>query len=224
MTGETAPQNSAPDRNEEEQSGSGIVYVLTNPAMPGIVKIGMTQSNLGSRLSQLYSTGVPVPFECAKAVTVADAVGVERALHQAFERLNPNREFFEVEPERVIPLLDMMKIEDVTPDSIQTDTEDLDSSDVSARDRLKNRRRRSMRFDELDIPIGAELRFRRNNEVATVANNSTRVKHNGQEYAISRITAVLSDGSSDYISPLNYWTYEGRLLREISDEVHGWID
>ena len=66
MISETTIQDSAPEQNEEEQSGNGIVYVLTNPAMPGIVKIGRTQSDLGSRLSQLYSTGVPVPFECAK--------------------------------------------------------------------------------------------------------------------------------------------------------------
>ena len=60
MTDETLEQG------QEENSDMGIVYVLTNPAMPGIVKIGKTHASLGSRLSQLYSTGVPVPFECVK--------------------------------------------------------------------------------------------------------------------------------------------------------------
>jgi hypothetical protein len=42
-----------------------IVYVLTNAAMPGLTKIGKTtQEDVKSRLSQLYTTGVPVPFEC----------------------------------------------------------------------------------------------------------------------------------------------------------------
>jgi hypothetical protein len=35
----------------------GIVYVLTNIAMPGIVKIGMTEeSDANARIGQLYTT------------------------------------------------------------------------------------------------------------------------------------------------------------------------
>ena len=45
-----------------------IVYVLTNPAMPGLLKIGSTtQEEVDTRMKQLYSTGVPVPFDCAIA-------------------------------------------------------------------------------------------------------------------------------------------------------------
>ena len=145
-------------------------------------------------------------------------------MHQAFERLNPNREFFEVEPERVIPLLDVMKIEDVTPDSNETDNEEMDSSDVSARDRLKKKRRPPIRFDELGIPIGAELKFRRNNEVATVADNGTKVNYGGQEYAIARLTGTLIGGTAVHVGPRPHWTYEGRILGEIADEAHGWTE
>lgn len=41
-----------------------IVYVLTNSAMPGLVKICFTaQDDANSRIAQLYTTGAPVPFE-----------------------------------------------------------------------------------------------------------------------------------------------------------------
>lgn len=41
-----------------------IVYVLTNPSMPGLVKIGKTtQKEVSERMTQLYTTGVPTPFE-----------------------------------------------------------------------------------------------------------------------------------------------------------------
>jgi hypothetical protein len=36
-----------------------IVYVLTNEAMPGLVKIGRTTGDLASRIRGLYQTGVP---------------------------------------------------------------------------------------------------------------------------------------------------------------------
>jgi len=52
----------------------GIVYLLTNPVMPGVVKIGMTtREDMDARMRELYSTGVPVPFECRFACRVVKA-------------------------------------------------------------------------------------------------------------------------------------------------------
>jgi hypothetical protein len=49
----------------------GIVYLLTNPVMPGLVKIGMTaQEDIDRRMRELYTTDVPVPFECQFAYIV----------------------------------------------------------------------------------------------------------------------------------------------------------
>jgi hypothetical protein len=53
--------------------------------MPGLVKIGKTQqSAVELRMNQLYTTGVPVPFECIYAAEVDDHSKVEAALHIAF--------------------------------------------------------------------------------------------------------------------------------------------
>ena len=38
----------------------GSVNVLTNPAMPNMVKIGKTTKDVELRLADLYSTGVPL--------------------------------------------------------------------------------------------------------------------------------------------------------------------
>ena len=98
---------------------SNIVYVLTNPAMPGIVKIGMTDRNVKLRMAELYSTGVPLPFECVAALEVADqqASRVEDALHSAFgpHRINASREFFRIDPDQVEALLEILPGKDVTP-------------------------------------------------------------------------------------------------------------
>lgn len=79
----------------------GIVYLLTNPVMPGLVKIGMTaQEDIDKRMKELYTTGVPVPFECQYACKVDknDCLKIEKALHKAFEpnRVNATREFFRI--------------------------------------------------------------------------------------------------------------------------------
>ena len=65
----------------------GSVYVLTNPAMPNIVKIGKTTRNVELRLADLYSTGVPLPFECEYAAKVKDVDKTEKHFIQYFHRI-----------------------------------------------------------------------------------------------------------------------------------------
>jgi len=76
------------------------VYVATNPAMPNMFKIGRTTRHAPqSRITALFTTSVPLPFELEYAAAIVDdPVRVERALHRAFApyRLHPRREFFEV--------------------------------------------------------------------------------------------------------------------------------
>lgn len=80
----------------------GYVYVLTNSAMPGIVKIGRTFRAPRTRLRELSdATGVPVEFELAWAHATFFSVELEHAVHRALrdKRVNHRREFFAVSPE-----------------------------------------------------------------------------------------------------------------------------
>lgn len=92
----------------------GIVYVLSNPWMPGLVKIGKTTSTrLKARMQNLYGTGVPEQFkvEFSCSLGLDEYSEVEAMLHNAFadQRVNKNREFFQIEPERVIPILEFVQ-------------------------------------------------------------------------------------------------------------------
>ena len=98
----------SPGKGNGMSSSLSIVYVLTNSAMPGLVKIGYTsQDDANSRIAQLYTTGVPVPFTIEYACKVQNAEEVEKALHVAFgpNRINPKREFFRIEPDQAIAIL-----------------------------------------------------------------------------------------------------------------------
>jgi hypothetical protein len=80
---------------------------MIDPETKGpIVKIGITQ-DLAGRLSTLYSSGVPFPFQCIFACEVENYDVVEKDLHNALKdyRVNIKREFFKIEPELIIPLL-----------------------------------------------------------------------------------------------------------------------
>lgn len=81
----------------------GYVYVLTNPAMPGLVKIGRTTGDPEVRAAQLRSTGVPMPFEVKCSVLSPDCIELEEEMHDFFAeyRVCGSREFFNLEISRV---------------------------------------------------------------------------------------------------------------------------
>ncbi|MEU8092147.1 GIY-YIG nuclease family protein [Micromonospora chalcea] len=78
---------------------SGFVYVLTNPSMRGLVKIGFTRDKTELRAKNLSRhTGIPTEFEIAWDELVSDCVAVEKRVHERFAafRVHERREFFRV--------------------------------------------------------------------------------------------------------------------------------
>jgi hypothetical protein len=74
----------------------GILYFLTNEAMPNLVKIGYTTGELKDRLQQLNTTGIPSPFQVVALFYVREPEVCESKIHihLAKYRSNPKREFF----------------------------------------------------------------------------------------------------------------------------------
>ena len=77
----------------------GFVYILSNPCMPGLIKIGMTENDVFQRAAELSaSTGVPEPYAVEAYTACQDPRKSESALHALFEsKRKPNREFFETQ-------------------------------------------------------------------------------------------------------------------------------
>lgn len=76
----------------------GIVYFLSNPIMPGVIKIGFTTGTIEERIRQLSTTGVPLSFEVAAMFKVNDPQGCEKEIHDCLAeyRINNGREFFKI--------------------------------------------------------------------------------------------------------------------------------
>jgi len=196
---------------------SGIVYLLTNPAMPGLVKIGKTtRDDPQLRMGDLYSSDVPLPFDCELALQVEDESKAEAALHQAFEpdRVNPRREFFKIDISQAEALLHLLGT-NVTPEIAAQD--DADSESKSTAEQYK-KRRPPLNFIEMGIAPGSVLHFTRGEETVTTI-DGRRVMHNGEETSLSLLTGQLLD-SKWYVAPTPHWRYDGRLLREIYDDTY----
>lgn len=196
-----------------------IVYVVTNPAMPGLVKIGYTsQADAKDRIAQLYGTGVPVPFNIEYAARVDNAGKVEDALHTAFApyRINPKREFFRIEPEQAIVILRLLQKDDATAEvAQQADTVDPES--IAAAEQMR-KRRPNMNFQEMGIPVGATLYFTQGDATVIVVGPKT-VKFGEEELSLTAVTKQVKETGYN-LPPAMYWTYEGRLLRDIYNETY----
>ncbi|WPU57050.1 GIY-YIG nuclease family protein [Stenotrophomonas acidaminiphila] len=98
-----------PPTQYHRRRGPGFVYILTNPSMPGLIKIGKTRLNPIDRAAQLHTTGVPAGFQVEYACRTNDPEAVEQAMHVAFgpTRLSHKREFFQITPEQAIAVLSL---------------------------------------------------------------------------------------------------------------------
>ncbi len=199
-----------------------VVYVLTNPAMPGFVKIGKTLLNdVNQRLSQLYTTGVPFPFELAFACKVPNADEVERALHRAFapNRSNPRREFFNIEPDQAIAILKLLHVEDATAE-IEGMPTAIPVEEIEA-GKQYTARRPNLNFREMGIAVGSVLNFTEGDFAVSVS-GERKVRLGDEEMSLTAATRQLL-GLDYSVAPGPYWTYDGKSLRVIYDETYGQV-
>ena len=198
-----------------------IVYVLTNEAMPNLVKIGKTtRSDVKTRMNELYSSGVPFQFECVYAVEVDDCSTVEKALHVAFNpsRVNPKREFFSIDPEQAIAILKLLKTKDVTPMVNEDLNANVSSTEIEAVKQAK-KKRPSINYMEMGLEKGTVLKFINDESIEVVVESERKVIYNGKEISLTRVTKELLESEYD-VQPTRYWVVDGKNLRDIWKETY----
>jgi hypothetical protein len=195
-----------------------FVYILTNEAMPGYVKIGITERDIAKRITELDSTGVPLPFRCYYAAEVSDHKKIEKALHVAFgdRRVRSSREFFTVDPYRVKAILEAIAIREVTPElQIFESKEDAQAVELAIR------RAPRFKFSQVDIPIGAILQFTQDNAIESVVQSDTEILFEGKLTSLSA-AALIATHRLGYKTPAAagpwYWLYNNQTLDALRRE------
>jgi hypothetical protein len=80
-----------------EEPPCGWVYIMRNPSMPNLVKIGSTANDPAERARQLsVGTGIPTPFCVVRAFPTVWYREAEQYFHEDHRwcRVSPNRDFF----------------------------------------------------------------------------------------------------------------------------------
>jgi hypothetical protein len=82
------------------REGRYWIYVLSNPSMPGLLKIGYTKNSPEDRAHQISNaTGVATPFKVEYSFKCHEGQFLEEEVHRYLEsyRVATNREFFKLE-------------------------------------------------------------------------------------------------------------------------------
>jgi hypothetical protein len=197
-----------------------VIYILTNPAMPDFIKIGRTENSVTSRMLQLDTTGVPLPFQCYYAAEVENYQKVEKAIHVAFDdfRSRKNREFFQnLDPHKVRAVLELMATRDVTPREETFNEADDEEALVRASNRGKK-----FSFQSVEVPIGSVLHFVQDESITCLVKDDNHVEYNGELTTLSRAalnaTHSLGYKTSAAAGPL-YWLYQGESLNSIKNRL-----
>lgn len=197
---------------------AGIVYILTNAAMPGYIKIGMTQQDdVAARVKGLDNTSLPLPFECYFSARVPDCRRLERTLHFVFgdKRARGSREFFTAAPDLVKAIIELVAIEDITP----TDAEQ--SISPAQREAIEETKARAERrtFERLGLPPGTVLTFAKDPDVVCTVAGPRKVTFEGEEMTVSA-AAMIVVRRMGYTWPtvngFEYWCHEGVRLSEMT--------
>ena len=177
----------------------GTVYIFTNKGNE-YLKIGMTSRDPEIRRKELSSaTGVATEFEIYFAKKVDNYKEVEKELHEKFAefRVNPKREFFDIEPEIAYKALN--KYEGVVT--------------------VNKERRANFSFSELGVEIGEELKYKEDKRKGAKVVNDKLVEYKDNMYSLSGLTVdILGRKDSSGIQALKYWLYKDELLSDIREE------
>ena len=191
------------------------VYILTNEAMPGIIKIGWTDNAVEQRMKELDKTGTPLPFTCFYAKRVDDPRFVESKLHEAFDefRIRENREFFRMSADQAKAALEIASGEDVTPKDDVVENE----SDRAALNRERNRNR--FNFAQVGIEPGEILEFKKDPSITAKVIENDQIEFRGAKTSLSPAALIIVQEMGykwTKIAGPQFWMYKGKTLYELN--------
>lgn len=195
----------------------GLIYVLTNECMPGLVKIGMTTQSIKDRMNNLYGTGVPVQFECAFAfrVPVDDLRKVEKIVHSTYKKVrkNPHREFFMIDDlddllSWLRDLCDAFHLQEEVTAEVNTELSNASCDDKAYAQEVeleKKARAKNFTFPGLGIAPGTTLYYKGDPSITCVVQDDRKVLYHGEVLSLSNVSKQLLGYP---VQPTPHWLLE----------------
>lgn len=206
--------------SKAEKQTMGKIYVLTNDSMPGIVKIGITEGKIEDRIKNLDNTSLPLPFRFYFAIESDRYKDIGKFAHNAFAdyRIRENREFFKVDPERVVAALRISGSMEIKIGNEMIDEKGETLPENFERTAMSKKR---YSFRSVGIPIGSKLSFTRDESKECTVVNDTSVEYEGSVYSLSRLAfRLMTEMGYNWrtVQGPAFFEYNGKTLAQIKKE------
>ncbi len=193
---------------------SGYIYIMTNPCLQNMVKIGYA-TDVEQRRKQLSTTALPYDYEVYATYETTGKLE-DKKLHKLIDSLNPDlrvtktREFFVMSPEEAYDLL-------LAIATISGTQNKLKKTKVATQQSVKNTKNPPINFSKCGIPLGAELVYIHDDSVKVIVESDRKVIYNNEITSLSAVVANIKGVKS--IQGPAFFTYNGKLITEIAEET-----
>ncbi len=194
----------------------GYIYIMTNPALKDMVKIGYA-TNVEVRRKQLSTTALPYDYEVYATYETSGNLE-DKKLHKLIDNLNPDlrvtktREFFVMSPEDAFELLESIATISGTKDKLKKANINISSQQIL--------RKPPVNFKKCGIPDGAVLVFVDDNSIKATVVSDRKVQYKEE---ITSLSAIASNIKGYPVSGPAYFSYKGELVCDIARRTQ-WKD
>ena len=194
----------------------GYIYIMTNPALKNMVKIGFA-TDVEARRKSLSTTALPYEYEVYATYETTGNLE-DKKLHNLIDNLNPdlrvtsNREFFLMEPQEAFDLLEAIATISGTKDKLK-------KVKISGPPKQPVHRP-PVNFAKCDIPTGAKLTFIDDPTIVANVISDRKVEYNGEITSLSAVAKLIKGYP---VSGPYMFTYKGRRISDIAEETQ-WKD
>lgn len=192
----------------------GYIYIMTNPALKNMVKIGYSTDVEKRRQDLSHSTSIPDDYQIY-ATYETEGKLEDKKLHHLIDKLNPDirynpkKEFYIMSPEDAYDLLEAIEYISGTTGKLKRHKNN-DSNTTTKKPQIN--------FAKCGIPIGAELVFIEDTNIKVTVVSEKKVEYKGEEISLSTLAQELKHLKSKPQGTA-FFMYNGRPLIDIANET-----
>ena len=200
-----------------------LVYILTNPWMPKLIKIGRTNKPIKQRINDLSRpSGVPDKFLCYCCCVVKDNKDTEDRLRVGLGGKRPNlkREFFTTLPHEAQKLLigyaSKVLIRD--GEEVSTSRKQKTSTPNKKNSPVKDSPKKGhLTFPMLGIKKKSKLTFFNDETKIAIVTGDSEIEFNGVKGSMTHHAKEIL--KKDSLQGPKHWKYKGEVLTKIRKRI-----
>ena len=189
----------------------GYIYIMTNPALQNMVKIGYA-TDVEARRQQLSTTALPYDYEIYATYETPGNLE-DKKLHKLIDNLNPdlrvskNREFFVMTPEDAYELLEAIATISGSMDKLKK---------INIKPIKQNVKRPPINFYACGLKKGDELVCIEDPNLKVIIDSEHKVLYNNE---LTSLSAIMSKIKGYSVAGPLFFTYNGELLTDIAEKT-----